>query len=97
EVKHGKETRIGSALLQMREQVDAVEPFGQHRRRQAAGPFVEIPDDQLGPDAAAIVNNSCQPHRLMTTLAQRRTEMNVIEVDRILACLEIDTLTAARL
>ena len=69
----------------------------EHRRRQAARPLVEIAEHHLRPRDPAIVDERGQPNRLMTTLAQRRAEVHVIQVHGVIAHGQIDPLTATRL
>ena len=81
----------------MRAQVDALQPFAEHRRRQAAHPFIEVAQDDLRLPDAPIVNDGGEASCLISPLEKRGSEVHVIEVQRVVAERDVDPLAAARL
>jgi hypothetical protein len=98
EVEQREEAGIGAAVAQMRPEIDAVELLREDIGRQRAGPFVEIAEHDLRAGDPAVVDDVCQPHRLIAALEQRGAQMHVVEVqDVFVGDLEIDALDEARL
>ena len=78
-------------------QVDALQPLAEHLRRQPLHPLVEVAEHDLRLADAAVVDDGAQPARLVPALEERRAEVHVVEVQRVVADGDVDALAAARL
>src|SRR5881628_2668356 len=94
-MEKGKDSRVGAAPFQVRVDVDALEQRTQSLGRKAAGPLVEIAEDDLGAGDAAIVNEGGETRRLVAALEDCRAEMDVIDV-QLLAAAQIEVGALAR-
>ena len=95
--RRGKDPRISPSPPQVRKEVDTLQLFGQHRRREPLDPLVEVPEHHFRSYDPAIVHDRRKANRLMTTLAHRRAEMHVVEMHSVIADGQVDPLTAAGL
>src|SRR5262245_45975873 len=94
-MKDRKHAGIGAAASQVRSKVDALEPFGQHGRRKAAHPFVEVTEYHLWLADSPIVDDGAEAPRLVAPLEKRRAQVHVVEVQRVVAERDVDALAAA--
>ena len=81
----------------MRAQVDALQPLAEHAGRESAHPLVEIAEHDLRLPDAAVVHDGAEPSRLVPALEKRRAQVDVVEVQRVVAERDVDALAAARL
>ena len=76
-------------------EVDALQPLGEDVLRDAARPLVEIAQDDLRPRHAPIVNERGELGGLVAPLEQRRAQMDVVEMQRVIVERQVDALHAA--
>jgi hypothetical protein len=96
QMQERKNTRIRSASLQVRKEIDAVQGLGQHLRRQSTGPLVEVAQHHFGAVDSAIPHDLRELNRLVPALEQRRTEVHIVEMHGVIVHGQINPLAAAR-
>ena len=97
QVQDREDPGIGATAPEVGAQVDAFQAFGQHFGRHAAHPFVEVAEHDFRDADAAVVEDRAEPAGLVAPFEERRAEVDVIEVQRVVADVDIDALAAARL
>ena len=83
EVQHREHAGIRAPPPQVRPQVDALQPLAEHLRRQPPHPLVEVAEHDLRLADAAVVDDGAQPPRLVAPLEERRAEVDVVQVQRV--------------
>jgi hypothetical protein len=78
-------------------QIHALQLLAEHCRGASAQPLVEIAEHHFRRSHAAVVHDSREALGLMMPLQQRRAEVHVVEMQRVIAHGDVDALTVARL
>ena len=76
-------------------EIDALQSLGEDVLGDAARPLVEVAQHDLRTGDAPIVDERRQLARLAAPLEERRAEVHVVEVQRVVVQREIDALHAA--
>jgi hypothetical protein len=77
--------------------VNTLQAFGEECCREAAHPLVEVSKNDLRLRNASVVDDGAQATGLISPLEEGGAEMNVIEVERVIAEGDVNALAAARL
>ena len=98
EMQERQNAGIGSLAPQMYAQIDRLQLLLEHGGGQALTPFVEVAEHDLRRVNPAIVHDRGKPLRLVAALAERRAEMHIEQMQRVVVVYgEVDALAAARL
>src|SRR6476660_5938215 len=96
EVQNGEDARIRATPLQVLVDIDALKERAEGAGGEAAHPFIEVAEDDLGSLDALVVDESGQPGRLIPSFEHGGAEMDVVDVQRVAVDIEVGALTGAR-
>ena len=95
EVQDREDAGIRAPSLQVLAQVDALQPFAQHRRGESLHPLVEVAEDDLRHADAAIVQDRREAAGLVAPFEERGAEVHVVQVQRVVAERDVDALRSS--